>query len=37
MKNNNKTSVFASLMLFICFALVTPVRAYEVDELKATV
>jgi hypothetical protein len=24
-------------MLFACFALVTPVRAPEVDELKATV
>ena len=37
MKNNNKTSLFVSLMLFSCFALVTPVRASEVNEVKATV
>ena len=37
MRNNNKTLVFVSLMLFACYASVTSVRASEVGELKATV
>jgi cell division protein FtsB len=37
MTNSNKKSVILSLTLFVSFALITPGRASELDELRATV